>query len=419
MRKGTHFGANNFALQFGCRGNVTLSSGSATWRSALTTSLIGRERARRHPPQTPDPPEPLSAIGSSTLRPAPPGRSMTPPCKSCSLHSVPILHRTFSMHHIAAGSRTTSGFAMKNDSQVKFGAPLHTPNKTNIRTFSLSESRIYEQWRCPAQDSTSWSYLLVSAHCHWHKLPKRFNSFVQRDTMRKWSVMAFFVGVHWPYYVLERNLLSTSQLAFVLSSYRIQTPVIENRGRACVTFQYHMYGEDVDKLYVYSERTGIDINKFIQKPQDQVNHIVWNASHSIVLPDLIYVGGFKIECSMSNKPRFSFSCRATSGCLHESTWTWEDQIGYDLTLVWHPNNKWTMWCVGGRTYSGKGCVWPQLWVPPQSHCWLHDPTTCPVLCWVRRSTHNNRTSVVLFWNDQEKGRQRRSECQLHSFSQSS
>ena len=50
----------------------------------------------------------------------------------------------------------------------------------------------------------------------------------------------------------------------------IQTPLIENIGRACVSFHYHMHGIDVDRLYVYSERSGIDFNSYIQKPQDQV-----------------------------------------------------------------------------------------------------------------------------------------------------
>ena len=31
-----------------------------------------------------------------------------------------------------------------------------------------------------------------------------------------------------------------------------------------------MHGIDVDRLYVYSERTGINFNSYIQKPQDQV-----------------------------------------------------------------------------------------------------------------------------------------------------
>ncbi len=51
--------------------------------------------------------------------------------------------------------------------------------------------------------------------------------------------------------------------------------MIENRGRVCVTFQYHMWGIDVDRLFVYSERTGIDVNRFIQKPQNQVRMCVY------------------------------------------------------------------------------------------------------------------------------------------------
>ena len=89
------------------------------------------------------------------------------------------------------------------------------------------------------------------------------------------SVVFFMVFVksirkaHEKCHFSKDHLQGIVTLCFIFSC-RIETPIVGYQGEVCVTFKYHMYGDQLGQLAVYGKQSGLRLRNYIEELHPQV-----------------------------------------------------------------------------------------------------------------------------------------------------